>query len=379
VSPRLADLRRRGSGGVKPARVAALVVLAIAIPAWLTLRSASRPAGAPSPAGLTTPAGVAEPVPERSDTLLEARLRRLVEAMPARCGIVARHLGNGTVARVNADTLVPLMSVVKLPVAMVVLDGVDRGRWPLDTSITLLARDMHPRGWLGDRYPRGGGPVALRRLLEEMLTRSDNSSADALMRLVGGPRAVTGWLEQRGIRDFRVDRTERGLGNDWYGVPAGGDTMGSAEEIREIRHRLSDAVHDSAAAAMRIDPRDTGSAEACVRLLARLWRGDLLSAAMTDTLKAMLGRCRTAPRRLPALLPRGTPVARKTGTGGTWRGVTVAINDVGVMRLPNGDEVAIAVLVGSPRGPVPRAERLIARAARAVYDAWSVDSSGQVR
>jgi hypothetical protein len=53
----------------------------------------------------------------------------------------------------------------------------------------------------------------------------------------------------------------------------------------------------------------------------------------------------------------------------------VAINDVGVMRLPNGDDVAIAVLVGEPRGPVPRAERLIARVARTVFDAWSGASS----
>jgi hypothetical protein len=74
---------------------------------------------------------------------------------------------------------------------------------------------------------------------------------------------------------------------------------------------------------------------------------------------------------MPALLPKGTPVARKTGTGGTWRGVTVAINDVGVMRLPSGDDVALAVLIAEPRGPVERAERVIARAARAVFDAWS--------
>ena len=77
---------------------------------------------------------------------------------------------------------------------------------------------------------------------------------------------------------------------------------------------------------------------------------------MTDTLKSILARCKTAPDRLPALLPKGTPVARKTGTGGTSRGVTVAINDVGVIRLPNGDDVAIAVLVGEPRGSIRRAE-----------------------
>ena len=92
---------------------------------------------------------------------------------------------------------------------------------------------------------------------------------------------------------------------------------------------------------------------------------------MTDTLESLLARCVTAPNRLPAMLPRGTPVARKTGTGGTTAGVTVAIDDVGVLRLPDGSNVAIAVLVGGARGPVSRSEHLIARVARTVFDAWS--------
>ena len=356
------------------------VVLAVVVVLGICLTFG--PAKPPSPSGVHRPPVVATPSPdpqaEYPDSALEARLRALVSRAPARCGIVAKRLRDGTVARVNPDVPIPLLSVVKLPVAIVVLDGVDRGRWSLSTPITLIPGDMHPRGELGDRFPRGGGPVSLDRLLKLMIMRSENSSADALMRLVGGPSAVTEWMELHGIHDLRVDRTERGLGNDWYGLAPGADTMGSAEEIRELRAQISQAVHDSAAQAMLLDPRDTGTAQGCVHLLERLWRGDLLSAAMTDTLKSMLARCETAPHRLPGLLPRGTPVARKTGTGGTSGGVTVAINDVGVMRLPHGDDVAIAVLIGEPRGSVPRAEKLIARIARTVFDAWSaVDSAGQ--
>jgi beta-lactamase class A len=362
-------------------RVAGFVVVVAAVVALGLCLTFGPPRLHPS-SDTSSPRVAAPPTPdpraEHPDTDLEARLRALTSGAPARCGIVAKRLGSGTVARVNPDERIPLMSVVKLPVAMVVLDGVDSGRWSLDTPITLLGQDMHPRGELGDRYPHGGGPVTLYRLLKLMITRSENSSADALMRLVGGPGAVTEWLERHGIRDLRVDRNERELGNDWYGLAQGADTMGSAEDIRELRAQVPQAVHDSAAQAMLLDSRDTGTAEACVHLLERLWRGELLSAAMTDTLKSMLARCETGRDRLPGLLPKGTPVARKTGTGGTTAGVTVAINDIGVMRLPNGDDVAIAVLIGGPRESIPRAERLIARVARTVFDAWSgVDSTGR--
>jgi len=230
---------------------------------------------------------------------------------------------------------------------------------------------------LGDRYPRGGGPVSLYKLIRLMILFSDNSAADALMRLVGGGPVVTAWLERHGIQDLRVDRTERDLGDDWYGLTPGMDTLESAEGIREVRAQVPMAVHDSAARAMLLDPRDTGTAAACVHLLERLWRGRLLSGAMTDTLESLLSRCKTAPDRLPGMLPKGTPVARKTGTGGVSEGVTVAVNDVGVIRLPNGDDVAIAVLIGESREPVRRADRTIARIARTVFDAWSTpDSTG---
>jgi len=357
-------------------RLAVLIlVLLFAGSAWLTNRSVRSPQSNNSDTLATVVASTPAWMPEFADTALEARLEAIVHGGPGRCGIMAKDLRTGACVRVNASSRIPLLSVVKLPVALLVLEGVDQGRWSLETPITLLAQDMHPRGELGDRYPRGGGPVRLYRLLNLMLTRSDNTAADALMRLVGGPLAVTRWLEQHEIRNLRVDRTERGLGNDWYGLAPDADTMGSAEEIRELRAQVAGAVHDSAARAMLSDPRDTGTAEACVHLLERLWRGELLSPAMTDTLKATLARCRTAPNRLPALLPKGTPVARKSGTGGMTAGISVAINDVGVIRLPNGDDVAIAVLVGEPSGRVHRAEWMIARVAREVFDAWSVVDS----
>lgn len=357
--------RKRVTGFVVVAGVAAVLAAA-----WLAFRPDLRTSGQELPPRDSTLSAVLSLRPEHPDTVLEARLRAIVGSAYPRTGIVAKNLRSGAVARVNPNVAVPLLSVVKLPLAIVVLDKVDKGEWTIDMPVTLLPGDMHPRGWVGDRYPRGGGPVSLHKLVFETIVRSDNSSADALMRLIGGPHVVTEWLERHGIRDFRVDRTERGLGNDWYGLPAGADTMGSAEEIRKIRAAVPAEVHHAAARAMLLDPRDTGTAQACVHILEELWDGDLLSDAMTDTLQSIMARCKTAPRRLPGMLPKGTYVARKTGTGGMSEGVSVAINDVGVIRLPNGDEVAIAVLVGEPRGSVRRAEMLIARAARAVYDAW---------
>src|SRR5436190_15835361 len=147
-------------------RAAALAVaLAILIVTWFMLRPAKfirSPATERSRAVTPPPVDQDVAYPDRA---LEAKLQALAASAPGRCAIAAKRLGSGAVIRVNADARIPLLSVVKLPVALVVLDGVDRGRWSLNSPITLLAEDMHPRGWIGDRYPRGGGPVRLELLL----------------------------------------------------------------------------------------------------------------------------------------------------------------------------------------------------------------------
>jgi beta-lactamase class A len=107
-------------------------------------------------------------------------------------------------------------------------------------------------------------------------------------------------------------------------------------------------------------------------VLARLHRRELLSGASTDTLLAMLGRCATGGRRLRAGLPPAVRLAHKTGTGGTWRGATNAVNDAGLLALPGGGgHVALVVFVEDLRGPVAAAEDVIARVAREVFDAWN--------
>ena len=51
------------------------------------------------------------------------------------------------------------------------------------------------------------------------------------------------------------------------------------------------------------------------------------------------------PKRIKGLLPSGTVVAHKTGASGTDSGLTRATNDVGLVTLPDGRHLAIAVFV----------------------------------
>jgi beta-lactamase class A len=79
----------------------------------------------------------------------------------------------------------------------------------------------------------------------------------------------------------------------------------------------------------------------------------------------------TGLKRLKGRLPDGTVVAHKTGTSATVNGVTAATNDVGLVTLPNGRHLAIAVFVSDSTADTAIREEAIAKVARAVWDEWS--------
>jgi beta-lactamase class A len=75
-------------------------------------------------------------------------------------------------------------------------------------------------------------------------------------------------------------------------------------------------------------------------------------------------------KRLKGLLPAGTRVAHKTGTDGTVNGMTRATNDIGIITLPGGRHLAIAVFIKDSTADETTREGTIARIAKAVFDAW---------
>ncbi len=242
----------------------------------------------------------------------------------------------------NGDDRFPMASVYKLPIAVAFLQRVDEGAASLQDSITIA-----PSDFVGGARPMTAGagdyPVTLDigRVLAYMVTESDNTASDEIMRRAGGPTEVRRRLAALGIEGLDVSRYE-------------------AEIFEEMRRR-GGPVRDPG------DLRDTASPEALTSLLALLQRGMGLSAASRRLLLDLLTATTIGPGRLRGLLPPETPVAHKTGTHGA------ATNDVGIVTLPDGSHVAIAVLIEGSGGDEAAREAVIAEIGRLVYDEFVAD------
>jgi beta-lactamase class A len=236
----------------------------------------------------------------------------------------------------NAHSRPPMQSVFKLPMAVTALHRIERGELTLDQPVRFLASDrILPRTYspLQEKYPAAEVDIRLRELLRLAVSLSDNAAADVVLRTLGGPGVVEASIRGLGISGFRLQDNEATL-------------------------------HRDVAAQYRNWWEPAGAVE----LLRRLSDHSPLTREHTELL---LGWMATTPRgaqRIQGRLPAGTAVMHKAGTSGTDDGVAHATNDIGLVALPDGRRLAIAVFVTDSRADEATRDAVIAKIARAVWD-----------
>jgi beta-lactamase class A len=350
------------------ARVPLLLAVAAAL-------ACSPPAGTPAGgSGGPRPSRPASPSPSpKAADALAAELARIAPTAGGEVGVSARHVETGESASFHGDQRFPMASVYKLPIAIALLQRVDRGEVTLDQDVVIAPADVRPgHSPLAARAAAGGPAVPVRQLLSLAVAESDNTASDRLLALAGGPEAVRETLAGARITHVDVSRSEGQAFLDYWGVQnAPPPESWSLSLFQRLRAGLTPEQRKSAAERFAADPRDTATPDAMVSLLAALQKGTLLKPESTRLLLDVMARTTTGPNRIRAGVPRRARVAHKTGTGGDYAGINAATNDVALVTLPDGRHVAIAVFVKSSRRPMQEREQAIATLARAAYEYWT--------
>lgn len=303
---------------------------------------------------------------------LDVELARIVDGTSGTVGVTIVHLETGKRASLNPDVRFPMASTYKVAIAAAILDQVDAGKLTLDQMIVVPEAMVVDSDGIAKDFPHPGVSLSVANLIESMLVVSDNTATDVLFKLAGGGQAVTAWIRKIGVEGMQVDRDTAHLIMDFAGITVQPNKRNFAALLQanpEIA-KMEDVPNPR----FDNDPRDTATPDAMVGLLARIHRGEALSARSTKFLLEVMERCFTGQGRLIAMLPPGVALAHKTGTiGGT-------VNDVGIMTLPGGGgHLAIAVFIKESSDPMATRERLIAQIARTAYDYMQMSITHQPR
>ena len=307
-----------------------------------------------------------------SEPPVSAALARLAtQARPGILAVVVMDPATDRVlAAVNPDRPMPMQSIVKAPLAAFVLSKVDAGVLQLDQKVRLTRSDLSvPRSPINDAFP-GRDTYTLAELLRAAAGDSDNTAADVLLALAGGPRAATAWLRRQGLGGIRIDRFEREFQPESVGLSGSRLEWASEARYAAAVAAVPETRQRTATQAVMVDPRDTATPRSTARFLARLARGELLSAASTRLLLDIMARTATGARRLKAGLVPGIGLAHKTGTSRTILGVNQATNDVGLVTYSDGHRMVIAAFLAGSTSGEPRREAVLADVARAASEGF---------
>jgi beta-lactamase class A len=272
-------------------------------------------------------------VPALAQKPLQQQIRDIAAEAHGKVSVACSLPGMQLNCDLNPAAHPPMQSVFKLPLALTILHQVEQGKLSLDQPIPFQKSDLilpRPYSPLQDRYPQAGVDVPLRELLRMTVSLSDNTAADIALRLAGGPKIVEDYVTSLGVSGFQLRDDERALHRDY-----------------SLQYRNW------------FEPRGA------VQLLRIIADHSPLTVEHTVLLRQWMG---ASAGQLGADLPDGTAVAHKTGHSDVDKGVAAATNDIGLITLPDGRQLAIAVFVTDSTADEAARFKVIARIARAVYD-----------
>ncbi|MGY4709905.1 class A beta-lactamase [Mycolicibacterium sp. CBM1] len=237
----------------------------------------------------------AEPMPPLAD-----RIAALEKRHNAFVGLYGRNLDSNVAVAHRDNDPFAMCSTFKAYLAACVLQKDQMGQVRISDPVTVDPADLvanSPR-----TEPNAGATMPMSDLCAAALQVSDNTAANLLLRIIGGPPAITAFARSIGDDRSRLDRWETALNS-----------------------------------ALPADPRDTSTPRALGGGVLRVLAGDVLDEPHRTQLLDWMRANTTSSMR--AGLPAGWTTADKTGSGGY-----ASTNDVGIAFGPNGESVLLAIM-----------------------------------
>ncbi|MBL7776719.1 MAG: class A beta-lactamase, subclass A2 [Chitinophagales bacterium] len=274
--------------------------------------------------------------------LLRNKIEQILSDKNAVVGVsIIGNNGKDTLS-LNGDRRFPMQSVFKFHIALAVLSEIDKGKLSLDQKIEIGKDELLPEDFwspLRDENPNGG-IFTIERLIQYSVSHSDNTACDVLIRLIGTPKTVEEYIKKSGINDIQITFNEEEMQAKWENMFQNWTTPKAASQTLKLFYEN---------------------------------KSNLLSKSSYNFFWKTNKETTTGKNRIRGQLPKETVVAHKTGWSGTNKetGITAAVNNIGIVFLPNGEYFIISVFVSESKENFDTNEKIIADIAKATYDFYT--------
>lgn len=146
---------------------------------------------------------------QSTDNRLTRLIQKEIQGFNGDIGIYVKNLRTGKEVRINADTVFPTASIVKVPILLGIMDKIQRGHLHYDSNHvyrdSLLYEGEDILGSFKD-----GEKIRLKKIIMLMLTTSDNTASLWLQKLAGTGTRINEILDSLGFKDTRVNSRTQG-------------------------------------------------------------------------------------------------------------------------------------------------------------------------
>ena len=152
-------------------------------------------------------------VAQKTDKQLRAKLQEAVSGFNGNIGIYVKNLRTGKTVSINADTIFPTASIVKVPILLGIMDKIQRGELQYDSSLTYKDSLLYEGSDILGSF-KSGEKILLKKVILLMLTTSDNTASLWLQSLAGKGTRINEILESLGLKSTRVNSRTPGRENN---------------------------------------------------------------------------------------------------------------------------------------------------------------------
>lgn len=140
----------------------------------------------------------------KTDKKLEKELRTLIDSFHGTAGVYVRNLKTGKEVAINADTIFPTASIIKVPILIGIFNKIDSGDFTYHQP--LMYRDSMAHGGSGlMQFFKDSSETVLNVAITLMISHSDNTTARWCEKLAGGGITINKWLANNGFQFTRLN------------------------------------------------------------------------------------------------------------------------------------------------------------------------------
>jgi beta-lactamase class A len=141
---------------------------------------------------------------QKTDRRLESTLREAINGYNGDIGIYVKNLRTGKTVSINADTIFPTASIVKVPILVGIMDKIERKELHYDSSLVYKDSLLYAGSDILGSF-KNNETVLLKKVIMLMLTTSDNTASLWLQSLAGGGARINEIMGSLGLKDTRVN------------------------------------------------------------------------------------------------------------------------------------------------------------------------------